>query len=114
MRRAAYPGGCSGWFYVIAGPKASSIDGPCHYTIPPYNRCVVLGPKDPDAAAAAVSRAAGCPAAIVDVNDLGAKVLGVSDRAINKHLLCQILRDNPLGQGHQSTPFGIIRKYCEG
>ena len=27
-----------GWFYDIAGYKARSIDGPCHFTLPPYNR----------------------------------------------------------------------------
>ena len=26
-----------GWFYTIAGYKARSIDGPCDYTLPPYN-----------------------------------------------------------------------------
>lgn len=41
-----------GWFYIIAGPKASSIDGPCPNTIPPYNECVVLGPLNPDETAA--------------------------------------------------------------
>ena len=32
-----------GWFYKIAGYKARSIDGPCDYTLPPYNEYVVLG-----------------------------------------------------------------------
>ena len=37
-----------GWFYKIAGYKARSIDGPCDYTLPPYNEYVVLGPAEPD------------------------------------------------------------------
>ena len=35
--------GIRGWFYKVAGYKARSIDGPCDYTLPPYNEYVVLG-----------------------------------------------------------------------
>ena len=47
-------------------------------------------------------------AAVVDVNDVGAEVLGAS-AGIDRDLLRQATRDNPLGQGHQQTPVGIIR-----
>jgi hypothetical protein len=67
-----------GWFYRIAGDKARAIDGPCDYAIPPYNEYVVLGPTDPDAAAREASAACGCPVAVVDLNDLGGNILGVS------------------------------------
>lgn len=43
--------GQKGWFYQVAGKKASTIDGPCGYTLPPYNHYVVLGPSDPQAVA---------------------------------------------------------------
>ena len=47
---------------------------------------------------------------IVDINDFGGNVLGSTmDRAGNR-LMERILKDNPLGQGHESTPLGIIRK----
>ena len=98
-----------GWFYIIAGPKAASIDGPTPGTIPPYNKCVVLGPDKPDAVAAQVHDAVGCRCIIVDINDLGGKILGASDKSMNRDNLASLLRDNPLGQGHQSTPMGIIR-----
>ena len=42
-------------------------------------------------------------------NDLGGKILGASDKSMNRDNLAALLRDNPLGQGHQSTPMGIIR-----
>ena len=101
--------GKRGWFYIVAGPKAASIDGPTQNTIPPYNNYVVLGPKDPDAVAKKISQAIGIPAFVVDINDLGGKVLGSSDKKISNDLIVKILRDNPLGQDRESTPIGIIR-----
>lgn len=102
--------GKHGWFYIIAGPKASSIDGPCHNTIPPYNECVVLGPLNPDETAADIAAHIGHPVLIVDINDLGGNILGSSEPALDRTLYARILKDNPLGQSHESTPMGIIRK----
>ena len=98
-----------GVFYQVAGRKASSIDGPTPYTLPPYNEYVVLGPKDPDAVAKSVKEALGVECAIIDVNDLNGTILGVSNPDMDKKLLVKILKDNPLGQSNQQTPMGIIR-----
>lgn len=102
-----------GWFYIIAGRKAASIDGPTSGTIPPYNKCVVLGPDRPDRVAVAISERLGCRCIIVDINDLGGNVLGVSDSTLSRESLASLLADNPLGQGHQSTPMGIIRAIAD-
>lgn len=102
--------GKHGWFYIIAGPKASSIDGPCPNTIPPYNECVVLGPLNPNETAADIANYIGHPVLIVDINDLGGNILGASDPSIDRNLYARILKDNPLGQSHECTPMGIIRK----
>ena len=40
--------GKRGWFYMVAGEKARTIDGPCDCTLPPYNECVSLAPLNPD------------------------------------------------------------------
>ena len=101
--------GAKGWFYRVAGDKARSIDGPTPYTLPPYNEYVVLGPRDPDKVAREVSDKIGIQVCIVDINDLGGNILGVSHNDMDKLLLVEILRDNPLGQGSQRTPMGIIR-----
>lgn len=103
--------GRRGDFYRIAGDKARAIDGPTKHTIPPYNEAVVLGPKNPRGVAAHVKTLIGGQAevAVVDINDLGGNILGSTiDRAGEQNLL-RILKDNPLGQGHESTPMGIIR-----
>ena len=102
--------GKRGWFYIVAGPKASSIDGPCHNTIPPYNECVVLGPLNPNETAADIAKHIGHHVLIVDINDLGGNILGASDPAADRDLYARILKDNPLGQSRESTPMGIIRK----
>ncbi len=99
-----------GWFYRVAGYRAASIDGPCPNTLPPYNRCVVLGPLRPDGVAQELSQALGCAVAVVDLNDLGGEILGVSDQRMDRVHLRALLRDNPLGQCSEQTPMGILRR----
>lgn len=102
--------GKRGWFYKVAGYRAESIDGPTPYTLPPYNKCVVLGPEDPDRVARDVQARIGASCIIVDVNDLTGKILGASSPELDREKLARILRDNPLGQSAQQTPMGIIRE----
>jgi hypothetical protein len=102
--------GRRGDFYRIAGPRARSIDGPTRGTLPPFDRAVSLSPLDPDGVSRSLSETFGCGVAVVDVNDLGGNILGRWPRTLDKALLISILRDNPLGQGGQRTPVGIIRR----
>lgn len=106
------PFGRRGDFYRVAGPKARGIDGPTSGTIPPYNSQVVLAPERPGQVAAQLRAALRTPVdvLIVDINDFGGNVLGSTvDRTANR-LMERILTDNPLGQGRESTPLGIIRR----
>lgn len=102
--------GRRGDFYRIAGEKARAIDGPTPGTIPPYNDAVVLGPERPHEVALEVKKLVGCDVAVVDINDIGGNILGSTIDKAGERQLARILSDNPLGQGHQSTPMGIIRK----
>ncbi len=99
-----------GVFYIIAGRKAASIDGPTANTIPPYNQYVVLGPKNPNMVAKEISHVTNSKVAIVDINDLGGVILGISHSNMDKPQIAKILKDNPLGQSREQTPVGIIRK----
>jgi hypothetical protein len=101
--------GRKGDFYRVAGHRARSIDGPTSGTIPPFNRAVSLAPENPDGVARELSERFGCAAAVVDINDLGGNILGAYPSDLDRELLVEILRDNPLGQGHESTPVGVIR-----
>jgi len=104
--------GRKGDFYRIAGDKARAIDGPTKHTIPPYNEAVVLGPREPEKVAARLQTllGGGIDVAVVDINDLGGNILGSTLDRAGENRLVRILGDNPLGQGHESTPLGIIRE----
>lgn len=102
--------GKRGWFYMIAGEKARSIDGPCDCTLPPYNECVSLSPLDPDDVCEEVSKVLGCPVLVTDINDLGGVIMGAYPKTVDRELMAKILKDNPLGQSHEQTPMGIIRE----
>ena len=99
-----------GWFYIVAGAKARGIDGPTEGTIPPYDHYVVLTPDQPMRTSRELAAALGHPVAIVDINDLGANILGFSEKEPSLEQLGRILGDNPLGQSAECTPMGIIRK----
>ena len=103
--------GRSGDFYRIAGDRARAIDGPTSGTIPPYNSAVVLGPERPREVAQHLKTllAPGVEVAVVDINDLGGNILGSTLSKTDEKTLLAVLRDNPLGQGHQSTPLGSVR-----
>lgn len=104
--------GRRGDFYRIAGPKARAIDGPTKNTIPPYNSHVVLGPARPDGVAQDIKVALGrnIEVLVVDINDFGGNILGSTTTKTNNALALKVLKDNPLGQDHQSTPLGVIRR----
>jgi len=106
--------GRSGDFYRVAGDRVRGIDGPTPGTIPPYNEQVVLVPLDPAGVAERLKGAfalAGrvVEVAIVDANDIGVNVLGTTLDREGEARLARVIGDNPLGQGHESTPIGIIR-----
>lgn len=104
------PFGVRGVFYKIAGTGARAIDGPCDCTIPPYNHCAKLAPKNPDKVAKELEKHTGCKVVIMDANDIGREILGRSDKNISIDMCKEIFADNPLGQGAQQTPVCIIRK----
>ncbi|MGB9721377.1 MAG: coenzyme F420-0:L-glutamate ligase [bacterium] len=104
------PFGIKGLFYIIAGKSVAAIDGPCDYTLPPYNEYAKLGPKNPDRVARQLKQKFQCDFVIIDANDLGVSVLGKSDSKIGDDFCKKIFRDNPLGQSSQQTPIAIVRR----
>lgn len=99
-----------GWFYHVAGYKASAVDGPCAFTLPPYDRYVVPAPDRPNETASRLSEILGGPLVlIIDLNDIGGRILGSSNPDANLPLYLEVLRQNPLGQSHEQTPIGVIR-----
>lgn len=101
--------GRSGDFYRVAGVQAAAIDAPGTAGIEQFRECVIKAPKDPDQVAQRLADALGCGAAVVDVNDIDSAVLGVS-RGVERETVRLALKDNPLGQGAEQTPMGILRR----
>lgn len=102
--------GKHGVFYNICGMKARAIDGPCDYTLPPYNHYAKMAPDRPDEVSAKLSSHLGVDVVIIDANDIAATVLGKPSKSFNEKFASQVFRDNPLAQGSQQTPIAIVRK----
>jgi hypothetical protein len=82
-------------------------------TMPPYERAIVLAPREPDAFAEAVRARTGVACAVVDANDLGrAKVLGTS-RGVRAENVAAALLDNPHGNSDEQTPI-VVLKWRDG
>lgn len=104
------PFGMKGVFYRVVGNNINAIDGPCSYTLPPYNDYAKLGPAQPEKVARDLAKEIGCSVVIMDANDLGVNVLGKSDQNTSDDFCKEVFKDNPLGQSTQQTPICIVRK----
>ena len=103
------PFGIRGVFYKAVGKNINAIDGPCDYTIPPYNKYAKLGPLKPNKVAKQIKELIKIPIVIIDANDLGVAILGKSDSNITDEFCKSAFADNPLGQSDQQTPMAIVR-----
>lgn len=104
------PFGVRGAFYKVCGKKAYAIDGPCDYTLPPYNRYAKKAPLNPDRVAREMKNKLGNEFIVLDANDLNVDILGKSSKSLDEKFLKALFKDNPLGQSAQQTPIAIVRK----
>jgi len=104
------PFGIRGVFYRVIGNNINAIDGPCDYTLPPYNEYAKLGPAKPNEVASHLALTLGHPVVIIDANDLGVTVLGKSNAEISDSFCKAVFKDNPLGQSTEQTPLCIVRR----
>lgn len=108
------PFGIRGIFYKVVGNNINAIDGPCSYTLPPYNDYAKLGPANPNRVAREISELLDRPVVIIDANDLGVAILGKSEKTIGDAFCKAVFRDNPLGQSSEQTPLCIVRPLHSG
>lgn len=100
--------GRRGVFYELLGDAIAAIDGYTG-TMPPYERAIVLAPREPDRVAGEIARAGGYACAIVDANDLQrAKVLGAS-AGVARGRVERALLGNPHGNGDEQTPLVVLK-----
>ena len=80
--------------------------------MPPFDKHIVYGPKDPDKVVAKLKERLGCFGALIaDVNDLKrSRVVGES-AGLNGQMAANLLIDNPFGNASQKTPIVIIKNF---
>ena len=101
--------GIKGVFYRLTAPQSSLIDDISGTTIP-YDKTIVLGPKNSNQLCKEISSLLNIDVAVVDVNDLGGvKILSYSNKSIKK-ILQNTLKINPAGNDDQKTPILLIRR----
>jgi F420-0:gamma-glutamyl ligase len=100
--------GRRGAFYAVMGEAVAAFDGYTG-TMPPYERAIVLAPRDPSGFARLAAERTGAACAVVDANDLGkAKVLGSSPRVRDESVAAALL-ENPHGNSDEQTPVVVIK-----
>lgn len=109
--------GKSGLFYEWGGEQTALIDDVTG-TMPPFDKHIVYGPRDPADVVSRIRERLGCFGAVIaDVNDLKrSRIVGVTD-GTQGDLVAKLLIDNPFGNASQKTPICIIknfRQYQEG
>ena len=103
--------GKKGLFFKVAGHEVAEIDD-SGGTMPPYERSIILGPKNAHAEARKVWRNTGLWLLILDVNDKGAvDVLGSSLPLTpeKEKWIKELLKSNPFGNDDQKTPLVVIK-----
>jgi hypothetical protein len=100
--------GRRGAFYEVMGEAVAAFDGYTG-TMPPYERAIVLAPRDPEGVARSLYERTGIAAAVVDANDLAAaKVLG-SSKGVRRENVAAALLDNPHGNSDEQTPIVVFK-----
>lgn len=99
-----------GDFYRIAGMQAALIDAASTSPVPPYEECVIKGPKDPAGEALRISNDTGVEIAVMDINDIGGSWMIGGSKGVNKAMIEEVMKDNPQGQGAELTPICIVRE----
>lgn len=105
--------GKRGVFYEIVGQEVSGLDGFYSNVFEEYGNYGIENPAYPKEVCNEIELKTGIPCMIVDANDLGQELLGISDGCLHKYSeykALQLIQDNPAGQGNACTPFVLIRK----
>lgn len=107
----------NGWFYVVTGPKVVGIDGfgDDYGSSDEFHRQGIPLPDNAQQLSDEVLVKLGVPLVITDTNDFGGSLLAASKSLVavrGKNSLHDVVRDNPYGQGHQQTPFVLVKGFA--
>ncbi len=101
--------GRRGWFYLVAGRELALFDDIAG-TLPPYDRHIVMGPKDPAKVVRQVKERIGADVAIADVNDIHCVDIMAYAGDLQEEAFRAALTDNPAGNDDQQTPIVILKR----
>ncbi len=103
--------GQHGLFYKWGGEQTALIDDVTG-TMPPFDKCIVYGPAEPEKVVKKLKERLGCfGCMIADVNDLKrSRVVGLTE-GVDGEIARKLLIDNPFGNASQKTPICIIKNY---
>ena len=103
--------GIKGVFYKIVGQEVSGLDGFYDHVWKEYGDIGIMLPENPNKVCNEIYNKLGFSCMIVDANDLGQEILGKSHNIkYSDDFLKKLIKDNPAGQGRQTTPIILIRK----
>ncbi len=103
--------GQPGLFYKWGGEQTALIDDVTG-TMPPFDKCIVYGPAEPNEVVKRLKERLGCFGALIaDVNDLKrSRVVGATE-GMNGQMAANLLIDNPFGNASQKQPICIIKNF---
>lgn len=99
--------GRRGDFYRVAGRQLAQIDDFAG-TMWPFDRHIVLGPKDTQKVVDRIKEYTGVDAVITDINDIGKVDILAATDGVNGEALISFLKDNPHGNDDQQTPIVVL------
>lgn len=103
--------GQNGLFYKLGGEQTALIDDVTG-TMPPFDKHIVYGPKNPENVVKRIKERLGCFGVVIaDVNDLKrSRIVGVTE-GTDGAKVAKLLIDNPFGNASQKTPIVILRNF---
>jgi len=102
--------GKRGVFYKVVGHNVANIDGFNELAFTYYSDKGVLAPEAPNEVCKEIKEKLGIDSMIVDANDIGVEILGVScEVPYDTDELRGMIIDNPAGQSTEMTPLILIR-----
>ena len=103
--------GQRGLFYKWGGRQAALIDDVTG-DMPPFDKCVVYGPEEPDKVVMEIKNRLGCfGAMIADVNDLKRSRIVGATPGMDAQFASNLLIDNPFGNASEKTPICILKGF---
>lgn len=99
------------WYHLC---RQASLTDDVTGTMPPFDKCIVYGPADPDGVAEKIKKRMGCyGACVADVNDLKRSAVLGHSRGLDPQEIAKILIHNPFGNASQKTPIVVIKNFAQ-